>query len=226
MKVVAAIREMLAKGLSFDQALTAAEIMEAREESELEALKAQEEDRLARLRTGNRERQQRWRASVTRDNALQRVTSVTVPPPSPKKEKVPPTPPLKEKTPLPLPPNSLSDERLVIERVDDGVMCRLKSFAESWNKLAGQFKLPQIAEIKPGSMRERHALARLRDLESHDDLLNHVRGSPYLRGEINGFRATFDWIINVSNCQKIMDGNYETREERRQTWMSHRGPRS
>ncbi len=152
-------------------------------------------------------------------------TSYTSPSPSPKKEKVSPTPPLKEKTPLLLPLDSLADARLVIEKADDGVMCRLKDFGQAWNTLAGQFKLPQIAEIKSGSMRERHALARLRDLESHDDLLNHIRGSPYLRGEVNGFRATFDWIINVSNCQKIMDGNYEARQERSQG-VPYRGTRS
>ncbi len=102
---------------------------------------------------------------------------------------------------------------------------RLRAFGEAWNVLAGQFKLPQIDEIKSGSMRERHALARLRDLESPDDLLNHVRGSPYLRGEINGFRATFDWIINVSNCQKIMDGNYEDRERNPTARTPYRGSR-
>ena len=39
-----------------------------------------------------------------------------------------------------------------------------------------------------------------------------IRGSPYLRGEVNGFRVTFDWIINASNFQKILEGNYEVRK--------------
>ena len=43
-------------------------------------------------------------------------------------------------------------------------------------------------------------------------LLARVRGSPYLRGEVNGFRCTFDWIVNASNYQKIMEGNYEDRK--------------
>jgi uncharacterized protein YdaU (DUF1376 family) len=89
----------------------------------------------------------------------------------------------------------------------------LRSLGEQWNQLAGSFRLPTIDEIKAGSTRERHALARLR--EHPDDvpaLMARIRGSPLLRGEVNDFRCTFDWIVNASNYQKIMDGNYEDRK--------------
>ena len=43
-------------------------------------------------------------------------------------------------------------------------------------------------------------------------LMTRIRGSPYLRGEVNGFRVSFDWIVNPSNYQKIMEGNYENRK--------------
>lgn len=100
-------------------------------------------------------------------------------------------------------------------------MHRLLRFAgEQWNDLASSLKLPAIDEIKSGSQRERHLLARLRELEENycsdpeagvRALLAKIRGSPYLRGEVNTFRCTFDWVINASNFQKIMEGNYEAR---------------
>jgi uncharacterized protein YdaU (DUF1376 family) len=89
----------------------------------------------------------------------------------------------------------------------------LKAFGEAWNELASSFRLPTIDEIKPGSTRERRALARLREIPDTQALMARIRGSPYLRGEVNGFRCTFDWIVNPSNFQKIMEGNYEDRKE-------------
>ncbi len=91
---------------------------------------------------------------------------------------------------------------------------RLRSFGEQWNELAASMRLPAIDEIKPGSTRERWALARLREMgpDGVRDLLARIRGSPYLRGEINGFVCHFDWIVNSSNFQKIMEGNYEDRK--------------
>jgi uncharacterized protein YdaU (DUF1376 family) len=86
---------------------------------------------------------------------------------------------------------------------------------EQWNALAAALSLPAIDEIEPGSTRERHALARLRKMPGQDgirELMARIRGSPYLRGEVNGFRVTFDWIVNPTNYQKIMEGNYEDRK--------------
>jgi len=92
----------------------------------------------------------------------------------------------------------------------------LRSLGEQWNALAASFRLPEIEEIKPGSTRERQALARLREApDCASTLMSRIRGSPYLRGEVNGFRCSFDWIIKPTNFQKIMEGNYEDRKEKR-----------
>jgi uncharacterized protein YdaU (DUF1376 family) len=100
-----------------------------------------------------------------------------------------------------------------IGKSKDEVKAPLMAFGEAWNELASSFRLPTIDEIKPGSTRERHALARLREMpEGVPALMARIRGSPYLRGEVNGFRCTFDWIVNASNFQKIMEGNYEDRK--------------
>lgn len=94
---------------------------------------------------------------------------------------------------------------------------------EGWNDIAAALRLPAIDSIKPGSTREKHTLARARDLKADHDLeagpgfaklFNLIRGSPYLRGEVNGFVATFDWVIKASNFLKILEGNYEVRQQK------------
>ena len=98
---------------------------------------------------------------------------------------------------------------------------QLRFFGEQWNALASDLKIPEIDQIKSGGLRERHALARMRemaeDLGSVEvgvrDLLQKIRASPFLRGEEGGFRLTFDWIVNPTNYQKIMEGNYEARKK-------------
>jgi hypothetical protein len=87
MSLVAAIREMLAKGLSIEQALEAAELVESREEArrvrkrakeaaEAAAVAAKEEARREKTREGNAQRQRAWRQRNA-NNALSRVTGVT-----------------------------------------------------------------------------------------------------------------------------------------------------
>lgn len=98
---------------------------------------------------------------------------------------------------------------------------QLVFIGEQWNALAGTLRLPSIDQIKSGSTRERHALARLREMADEfpsveqgvSALMTKVRESAYLRGEINSFRCTFDWILCPSNFTKIMEGNYENRKK-------------
>lgn len=88
MSLVAAIREMIAKGLSIEDALTAAEVLEARETSELEARKANDRERKRRQRMASRDK-----AEVTGSHVTDGTT------PLPDKERSP-TPP-KEINPTP-----------------------------------------------------------------------------------------------------------------------------
>jgi hypothetical protein len=118
---------------------------------------------------------------------------------------------------------SEADASLVDEAVDPGPISfekpkkdreALRLFGEAWNQLAAALDFPAIEEIEAGSTRERHALARLRKMPPNgvQALMARIRGSPYLRGEVNGFRVSFDWIVNASNYTKIMEGNYEDRK--------------
>jgi hypothetical protein len=189
--------------------------------AEINAIQEADEARLAASRKYERERKAKWRLSQGHDgdNGPGDMTGLSRDTP-PKKEVSPATPPLLEKTP---PQLTVADATVVDELVDVGRVAfekvkkdteALRSFGEQWNALAAAFKFPAIEEIKTGSTRERHALARLREMgpDGVQGLMTRIRGSPYLRGEVNGFRVTFDWIINASNFQKIMEGNYEVRK--------------
>lgn len=85
----------------------------------------------------------------------------------------------------------------------------LRSLGERWNNFAGELRLPQIEEIKTGSPRERAALARVRDGCDFDRVFAKIRSSPFLRGEKGSTPASFDWITNPTNYQKIIEGNYD-----------------
>lgn len=114
-------------------------------------------------------------------------------------------------------------EQAKIERVKAAKRQALSELGGWWNGVAASLGLPQIDAIKAGSSRESHAWARCREwLGDHDDGLNgmfvqleaRIRGSPFLRGE-RQWACTFDWIVNATNFQKVLDGNYEDRKAQR-----------
>jgi hypothetical protein len=177
------------------------------------------EGELQERKAQGKERTAKWRARRHGDVTV--TQSVTSHLRSPDKERSPIPP--KEINPTLFGRVSSNDETLVNgqpltcemhSKKRQEELARLREFAEGWNNLAGELRLPQIEEIGSGSMRERHALARLRQMPTTDFLWPFIRGSPYLRGEVNGFRCTFDWIINAANFEKIRDGNYADRQER------------
>ena len=86
---------------------------------------------------------------------------------------------------------------------------KLRTLGEQWNAVAAELHLPQIEEIKPGSPRERAALARIRDGCDYDRVFAKIRGSPFLRGDRGSTPAAFDWITNPTNYVKIIEGNYD-----------------
>jgi hypothetical protein len=117
--------------------------------------------------------------------------------------------PIAEQPDLPIKLDARRDE-LAKQRAE------MQRLAEEWNDLACRLRLPQIEEIRPGSPRERAALARIRDRTDFDRIFEKIRGSPFLRGDRGRSPATFDWITNPTNALKILEGNYdEDRQARR-----------
>jgi hypothetical protein len=94
----------------------------------------------------------------------------------------------------------------------------IQSVVAQWNDTAAYYRLPQVKDITVP--RQAAIMARAKDLtETYDFpdpsagfvvLFNHVKGSPFLRGEANGFRCDLDFCIRSSSFTKIMEGRYES----------------
>lgn len=70
-------------------------------------------------------------------------------------------------------------------------------------------EIPKVEKItKP---REAAIAARIKDysLQTIGDVFQLVAQSDYLNGRISNWKASFDWIINPTNFQKILEGNYK-----------------
>jgi hypothetical protein len=238
---VVRIRAITAKGLSIEQAMLA---VEAIEELEAAATAAAAEARRAAKRAGNAERKRLSRLSqrdkrdtgteaakplVSQDEAMSRLSQRDLPVLD--KEKSPT--PSKEINPTLIGVSSQSsyelfDETLVPE-VSGTRVCQKKQQVELfqtvvglWNDTAAECRLVEVRDITP--KRQSAILARSKDLTKTYDfpdvlegwraLIGRVRGSPFLRGEANGFRCDFDFISRATYFTKIMEGKYETRQEK------------
>ena len=93
----------------------------------------------------------------------------------------------------------------------------LRQIGEWWNQTGPVLGLPAIDAIKAGSTRERHAWARAREMRAdYGSVCNalsvldaKIRGSPFLQGKRKWKGVTFDWLMEASNYQKVIEGNYD-----------------
>jgi len=51
------------------------------------------------------------------------------------------------------------------------------------------------------------------DLVWWENYFKAVGESNFLTGKVNGFQATFEWLVRPTNMSKIINGNYKNREE-------------
>ena len=94
---------------------------------------------------------------------------------------------------------------------------------EKWNKLADEFNLPKIDDIRGNRLG--HLKARMAEKSfDFDKIIGIIKQSPLLIGQVPGkdgappFRVAFDWLIKDGNWIKVKEGNYlgphkETPEE-------------
>lgn len=82
--------------------------------------------------------------------------------------------------------------------------------------------LPQLSRptevARWPEQRRKYVQARWReypDLEEWRQFFGIVSDSPFLTGKVNGFKATFDWLIRPTNFQKVIEHNYEQDRESR-----------
>ena len=78
--------------------------------------------------------------------------------------------------------------------------------------------LPTVKFCKPYTSRHRSVMARISERGDDNfwpDYFTKVEASDFLAGREKKWRATFDWIMNPTNMTKILEGNYDNRDEPR-----------
>ena len=81
---------------------------------------------------------------------------------------------------------------------------------EKWNSMA----VNPIRSLN-GS-RETHLKERIREngLETVLEAIDHISKSDFLQGKNSrGWTITFDWFVNPTNFQKVLEGNYDRKGE-------------
>lgn len=82
----------------------------------------------------------------------------------------------------------------------------------AFNNAANNLGWSKCAKITPA--RTGKIKARLRDaggLQGWHDALTRASQSPYLRGEVNGFRMGIDFLLQQESFTKLMEGFYDNR---------------
>lgn len=81
---------------------------------------------------------------------------------------------------------------------------------EDWNLLAEQCGLPKVKRLS--DERKRKLRVRLRqypDIEDWQTAFNHIRTTPFLRGENKeGWRADFDFLLQARSFTKLTEESY------------------
>lgn len=90
--------------------------------------------------------------------------------------------------------------------------CPYTKLVAEYNAVLGGV-LPQVREItekRKRTMRARWTSHPERQaLQWWREYFGQVKRSPFLTGQKNNFRASFDWITNPGNMVKILEGNYD-----------------
>lgn len=93
------------------------------------------------------------------------------------------------------------NEKEIAEKLKDG-----------YNKIEGVVKCRTLTP-----KREKIILARVKEHgeDKCKEMINLVANSPFLKGESTDFKVDIEWIFNVNNFVKIIEGKYTPKEEKR-----------
>ena len=91
----------------------------------------------------------------------------------------------------------------------------IQKVQEEWNILANELNLPKIDKIDGKRLSNLNARIKKYGIEKFLGVMQKIRKSKFLKGEVNDFRATFDFLVTASSFEKIKDGNYESKENKK-----------
>jgi hypothetical protein len=94
-----------------------------------------------------------------------------------------------------------------------------ENIKNTFNKICASEKIPKIRAInKDRKSRVKSFIKFLKEENtSLEEFYNLVKESDYLNGHVNGWAATFDWLIKPVNRIKVLEGNYRNKSFQKQT---------
>jgi len=102
--------------------------------------------------------------------------------------------------------------------VNDNVNVDYKDIISEWNSFT--WKLSKLKALN--TERKKHLKIRIKEhgREELSNAFKKVKDSEFLQGENDSnWKANFDWVINSSNFVKIIEGNYDNKEAKRDPLM-------
>ena len=105
---------------------------------------------------------------------------------------------------------SMSDDERPTQQDHINYQSIIDFFNSETNGVFGKILYP-ISDTRKASIR-----ARIREhgQETFDEMIRRSAHSNFLKGENKtGWKATFDWMIRPNNFQKIIEGNYDNKNE-------------
>lgn len=75
--------------------------------------------------------------------------------------------------------------------------------------------LPKISELTKARKYALEELLKKYGVEGVESVFTKAEQSDFLTGEVSGFIATFDWLIDPDNFIKVLEGSYDNRERPR-----------
>ena len=73
---------------------------------------------------------------------------------------------------------------------------------------------PKVKALSDARKKAIKARLNTYNIEDFEDLFKRAEASSFLKGSNNrNWTATFDWLIKDSNMAKVLDGNYDSREQ-------------
>lgn len=92
----------------------------------------------------------------------------------------------------------------------------VRRIIEAWNSLS-EHGIRKVSRVNSGSKRYNSLVARLNEYGEEEVLhaIENVKHSDFLQGKEIGksWTITFDWFIMPSNFPKVLEGNYDNRDQ-------------
>ena len=84
-----------------------------------------------------------------------------------------------------------------------------------WNKIFKTSSVPTVNTIRNSRLRSLKARIKENpDVAFWEDYFNRIKSSDFLSGRASEWKANMDWALSPTNMDKILDGNYDDKEQK------------